>query len=295
MTYRLLLALFVSMVLVGSASSVWAKTKRHERFEYNVVYKGPVTSYKPLDISKAIWSGPGVNSGDTSEVSVLITSEKHMKVEMMFPFRYCFKTKFNRSSKRSLGFEHSQRAGTKAQHISAQFDWKRQILRSKRLKAELPGVSLNPFDGFRQEIHRPKVKWKTHSEKSILLPNKLLDQISMVQYLRMLPLKAGQVISIPLSDGIRMLAYWVDVMYDNKVKAAGRRWKAFRLRFETFDPVMDKAPHPPVDIWLSRDKRRIPLRLSSSFQMGEVDIHLTRIGRTRNNGMRCKSWPGFYR
>lgn len=288
---NLSLVIFGLLLWIGLDAELMA-TER-EQFEYLVTYTGPVSSYKPMDISKVLWVSPKPTDGGESEVSIRISSEKFMKLELMFPFRYCYKATYNASTQRSMGFENYQRAKNQLEYISADFDWKKRILRSSTARADLPGVSLNPFDSLGGAGGgKISPEWKGKSQKSYLLPDILLDRITMVQHLRTIPLKSGRVISLPVSDGMRMLEYWVDISNDD-VSLLGKKWKALRLRFETFDPVKDKAPHPPVDIWISRDAARIPLRLASTYSFGEFDIRLTRIGKTSAEGIQCKNWQGF--
>lgn len=281
----------LGLIFVLVTDNLLAGTER-EQFEYLVTYTGSVSSNKPLDISRVVWVAPKPSSGDTSEVSVRISSEKFMKLELMFPFRYCYRATYNPETQRSLGFENYQRARKQLEYVSANFDWKKRILRSSSARAEMPGVSLNPFDAFHGSAQAASPSWKVRSQKSFLLPDILLDRVSMVQHLRTMKLKSGRVVSLPVSDGTRMLEYWVDISND-EVSLLGKKWKAYRLRFETFDPIKDMPPHPPVDIWFSRDAARIPLRLASSYSFGDFDIRLTRIGKTGIHNIQCKNWEGF--
>ena len=274
-----------------ASSSTLAGTER-EQFEYVVTYTGSISSNKPLDISRVVWVSPRPVASGASEVSVRISSEQFMKLELMFPFRYCYRAVYNRDAQRSQGFENFQRARKQLEYVSANFDWKKRILSSSSAKAELPGVSLNPFEGFQASAGQAAPSWKVKSQKSFLLPDILLDRVSMVQHLRTMNLKSGRVVSLPVSDGARMLEYWVDIS-DDEVNLLGKKWKAYRLRFETFDPVKDRPPPPPVDIWFSRDAERIPLRMASTYSFGDFDIRLTRIGKTGIQNIQCKNWQGF--
>jgi hypothetical protein len=282
----------ITLLLLTPISSM-TEAKEQHLLEYEVTYTGSMSSNKPMKVSKAVWSGPRLKDRSTSEISLRISSEKHTKVELMLPFRYCHKSKYDPRKRHAMGFETFQRAGPKVRFFVAGFDWKGGVMHRLLSTAQLPS-NFDPFALFGSDKKGSKLKWKTQRKDADLYEG-LLDRLTMLQHVRTMKLRNNQVISMPVSNGRDVLEYWVTVSRQKNLKVAGKRWDSYKLTFETFDldPDKDKPPHPPISVWISRDNERIPLRLYVKHPAGTFDATLVRASKTSQKGPNCKNWSGF--
>jgi hypothetical protein len=262
----------------------------YDYLEYDVRYRGTLTANQFVTVAKAVWVAPPPNAGDKARISLRISTQDHGTLESIVPFRICYKSEFHAGHRRILGIENFHRGGRKLFYTLANFDWPKGEVKQYLARAKMPS-SFDPFDlGSRKKT---ALKWE-EKRRTVPLEHSVLDRLSMIQYMRGMKLRDGQVVGVPVSDGKRMLEYWVTVEQDN-LSLEGKQWPAYRLNFETFDLEPNgKKIHPPVDVWVSRDQRRLPLRLGGNYSFGEVDIRLRKISKSRHNGVSCRNWTGFH-
>jgi hypothetical protein len=267
----------------------------YEYLEFEVSYKGRVSSNKEIKVAKAVWNALPAVRQENADLSLRVSSEKYQKLESLFPFRLCHIASYSPKRRRTDSFETFMRAGKEMESLKVRFDWSAMALRRESAKAKMHNRRSDPFDLF-GGVTRSKINWRRSSGR-YPVGKVLLDRISMLQHLRKMRLKDGQVINVPVSDGKRELEYWVSVSSDRLSGVMGKTWSAFKLNFETFDldPKRDKPIHPPVDIWISSDNRRLPLRLAGNYPFGRLDARLVRIGKSRRHEVECKEWQGFRR
>lgn len=281
----------LACLALGKASAV-----EYDYLEFELNYKGKMSSNKVMPVAKAVWSSPVMGSPGVDALSLMISSEKHMKLEMTLPVRICHQSHYHQGQKRPQDFESYMQAGKRLDYLRAVFDWAGRTLRRDNAKAEMDSANTDLYDLTGRAGGKTRVNWQNESGQ-LALKKVLFDRLSMMQHLRGMNLKDGQVISVPVSDGKRALEYWVTVTEDNGLSVMGQTWEALKLNFETFDldPERDRPLHPPVDVWISKDARRLPLRMVGKFPVGLLDAKLVRIGKSRDSNLQCKGWPGFSR
>lgn len=264
----------------------------YDFLEYEISYQGTMSGNKKMPVVRAALLLPPVSQKTNNSVSLRISSEDYMVLETSNTFRLCHFASYSPSERRVLNFDSYLRAGNKASYIKAVFDWAAQKMDREVGLAEFTSTK-SAFD-FQKGASKSPVKWKMH-KGSRQLNKLLLDRLTMFQHIRKLKLDAGQVINIPISDGRKEIEYWVSVTQDDGISAMGQRYDSFKLSFETYDldPVTNKPDHPPVAVWISRDSRRLPLRLTGNFPFGKLEANLKRIGKSLKNDVQCREWPGF--
>lgn len=264
----------------------------YDFLEYEVTYQGAMSGNRKVPVVRAALLLPPATLKTKNILSLRVSSEDYMVLETSNAFRLCHSGSYNPNERRVLDFENYLRVGNKAGYIHAAFDWAAKRMTREMGQAQITS-SKSAFD-FQVGASKNAIKWKM-GKGSRQLKKILLDRLTMFQHIRKLKLSTNQVINIPVSDGRKELEYWVSVTQDDGIQAMGQRWDAFKLSFETYDldPITNKPDHPPVAIWISRDNRRLPLRLSGNFPFGKLEANLKRMGKSLNNNIKCKEWPGF--
>ncbi|MEO5342031.1 MAG: DUF3108 domain-containing protein [Gammaproteobacteria bacterium SHHR-1] len=281
------------LVLLCALSLGQAWGQDYEYLEFGIGYRGSFSSNKEIQIARAVWSARPAVAQQQGELSLRLSSEDHAKLESLFPLRLCHKASYSPKQRRTLGFHSFLRVGRELESIKVKFNWQDMSLRREQAQAEMHNARSDPFD-IMGGVVRTDVRWKRRSSTE-KLSQVMLDRLSMLQHLRKMRLSQGLVINVPVSDGERELEYWASIAEENLPGIMGKTWPAFRITFETFDlhPDKDRPIHPPVDVWISRDNRRLPLRLLGNYPFGRIDARLTRIAKSRSHKVDCWEWAGF--
>ncbi|MBF0256548.1 MAG: DUF3108 domain-containing protein [Gammaproteobacteria bacterium] len=275
---------------------VWlgpAQARDYEYLEFEIGYTGSFSSNKEIKVAKAVWSSKPAVVQEDSDLSLRISSEGYSKLESMFPFRLCHQSDYSPKQRRTLGFNTFIRAGRELESLKVRFDWPAMLLRREKAEAELHNNRSDPFD-LMGGVVRTDIKWQRNSSKD-KVSKLMLDRISMLQHLRKMRLNQGLVVNVPVTDGERELEYWASISEEDLPGIMGKSWPSYRINFETFDlhPKKDRPIHPPVDVWISRDNRRLPLRMAGNYPFGRIDARLVRIGQSRDHRLECMGWKGF--
>lgn len=264
----------------------------YDFLEYEITYQGSMSGNKKVPVVRAALLLPPATLKTNNNISLRVSSEDYMVLETSNTFRLCHNGSYSPADRRVLNFENYLRAGNKASYIKAIFDWNAKKMDREMGLAQITSTR-SAFD-FQKGAAKNAIKWDMR-KGSRQLNKLLLDRLTMFQHIRKLKLNANQVINIPVSDGRKELEYWVSVTQDDGIQVMGQNWDAYKLSFETYDldPVTNKPDHPPVAVWISRDNRRLPLRLYGNFPFGKLEANLRRMGKSLNNNIQCKDWPGF--
>jgi hypothetical protein len=90
-------------------------------------------------------------------------------------------------------------------------------------------------------------------------PTWIQDVLSVIYFVRAQPLKEGDVIAVPLSDGGEVYNIEVVAGKREEIKTGGRVFKAIQLNAKVFDGRYIKRSGQML-VWIADDPTRIPLR-----------------------------------
>jgi hypothetical protein len=107
-------------------------------------------------------------------------------------------------------------------------------------------------------------------------PSWVQDLLSTIYYVRTQPLKEGEVVPVPISDGGEV--YNIEVVAGKRVevKTIAGRFKAIQLNAKVFDGRYIKRSGEML-VWLTDDQRRIPIRAKIKFSGSTVTVDLKRM------------------
>ena len=99
------------------------------------------------------------------------------------------------------------------------------------------------------------------------------DPIAAFLLVRTLALAAGSEVAIPVNDMGRNLTLQSGPLAAETIEWRGQQVRALRMRPALVQRVQRRAP-PAIDLWLSADQRRLPLRIDVAAGFGRVRVEL---------------------
>ncbi|MDM8522939.1 DUF3108 domain-containing protein [Desulfococcaceae bacterium HSG8] len=123
------------------------------------------------------------------------------------------------------------------------------------------------FDWEKNEAHYSNFGKKR--EPLFLLPG-AFDPLSAFYFSRFSDFKENAEIRRPVTDGKKCVIGRVSVVRREKIEVAGRTYDAWLLEPELnhIGGVFEKSKDAKIQVWVSADKRRIPLRIKSKVIVG---------------------------
>jgi Protein of unknown function (DUF3108) len=96
------------------------------------------------------------------------------------------------------------------------------------------------------------------------------DPLSVFYAFRIHELKEGLVIRVPVTDGKKCVTGIATVIKREKISVAGRPYDTYLVEpdLEHIGGVFEKSKNAKLQIWVTADKRRIPVRIKSKVIVG---------------------------
>jgi hypothetical protein len=154
---------------------------------------------------------------------------------------------------RSLLYKNQQREGSYSRDVVVTFDWE-----ANTAQFENRGEKLDPIP---------------------VLPG-TLDPLSIIYHLRMQELALGKELEAPATDGKRLVTGKVRIVEKRKkLKVPAGKFEAFLVEpvLEGLGGVVKRSKAGGVEIWITADARRIPLKVSGKAQLGSFSAVLVSV------------------
>ena len=150
---------------------------------------------------------------------------------------------------RSLLYKNEQREGSYDRDVTVTFDWQNEMAQ---------------FDN------------RGEKQDPIFIYPGTFDPLSVIYYLRMQELAPGNVLKAPATDGKRIVIGRVRVVEKQKVKVPAGEFDAFLVEpaLGRLGGVVKRSEAAAVQIWVSADRRQIPLKVSGSAKLGSFSAVL---------------------
>jgi hypothetical protein len=112
--------------------------------------------------------------------------------------------------------------------------------------------------------------------KSVALQPGAFDPLSIFYFFRMQDLKENLEITRPVSDGKDCIMGKAYVIKKEKVKVAGGLFDTYLVepQMEQIGGVFQKSPGAKLQIWVTADERRIPVKIKSQVAVGSFSAEL---------------------
>jgi hypothetical protein len=284
-----------AFVLVVTALSVAPSAKalerdgsgwfpREERLEYTVSYKGVFSAWVWVDIADAAISteldSSALDGRPVYRSEIWATTEPYRKAELVYPLRFRYQSWFSLEPPRTEVAARWQRARTEIEGGALWFDWGAGVIRrfSWREQDEATGKAAEPLvlpDYLAEQrfFGIALKRFRYRGQAALTLAAEGLDYLALLQQVRFRDLRQAQTLYIPVSDGKDLLGYRIRVQARERLSRSDSSIEAFKLRF---DPLyQDGDSHPEIYLWISSDRRRLPLRSYSEHALyGAVEVNL---------------------
>ncbi len=103
------------------------------------------------------------------------------------------------------------------------------------------------------------------------------DPLSAMYVIRAVPLKPGQVLTMPIVDGHEVYQVRWQVGAAESVTTPAGAFPALRITPAISDTKGKAVSNRRITLWLSNDARRLPLKLQAGLPVGNFTLTLTRI------------------
>jgi hypothetical protein len=245
-----------------------------ESLNYRVHYEGLLSGMTRVAIADV-----SLYSTATPELQVHtlhLSSAGYGMVDALYPIRYRLRSLYHLSGKQLLAFERYKR-GRKFKHDLAWVDAEHS--RVRYLRADHKGQAA--------ELPRMARPWISEAPfvpvadtPSPVAPG-VLDRLILLQVVRQQVPATGKILTFSLTDGRKRYRYQVEWLGADRLELDGRGQQAWQLRVHGQEidgngNAVGEAAHAPIELWLSADSQRLPLRLQIDHAVGSFTVDLAR-------------------
>ncbi len=173
----------------------------------------------------------------------VMTAKTNSFVDMFYKVRDRIESFTSLDMSRSLMYKKKQREGDHKRDILVQFNWEQQ-------KA--------------QYSNRGKRK-----DPIPVLPGSF-DPLSALYYTRLADMKDGMTITRPVTDGKKNVMGVVNVIKRETIEVNGKDYETYLVEPDTKDlgGVFKKSDDARIQLWITADNRRIPVKIKSKVVVG---------------------------
>jgi hypothetical protein len=105
------------------------------------------------------------------------------------------------------------------------------------------------------------------------VPPYVQDALSAIYVLRSVPVKAGDRMTMPVTDNGSNYKVQVDVAPSERLKTPFGEATAWKLRLGIFDAT-GKPQGRNIALWISDDARRLPMKMQADLPLGSFNLNL---------------------
>ncbi|MCP4106069.1 MAG: DUF3108 domain-containing protein, partial [Desulfobacteraceae bacterium] len=182
----------------------------------------------------------------------VMTAESNSFIDAFYKVRDRIDAYSDINMTQSILYKKKQKEGKTSRDILVRFDWEKKQ------------AHYSDFGKKREPV-------------SLLLG--AFDPLSAFYYTRFADMKEKLVIERPITDGKKCVTGKVTVKRREKIKIRGKTIDTWLLEPELkhVGGVFEKSKDAKIQIWVSADKRRIPIRIKSKVVVGSFVGELIRI------------------
>jgi hypothetical protein len=142
-------------------------------------------------------------------------------------------------------------------------------------KYQIEETSILDQPGHRWKTRSYRLDNNTYEEKEGDLPPNALDSFGSLYYVRTLPLELGQTYTIDVHSGDKVYPLIVNVLKREKIKVPAGKFDCILVEPFLRGPGIFISKGKKLQVWLTADERRIPVRMRSEIMIGHVSAELT--------------------
>jgi hypothetical protein len=167
-----------------------------------------------------------------------------------------------------LGMTHSLKylkkteAGKAVKKVNVQFDWEKKEARYFRAKTKF---GPNPTTKYRKR-------------RTPLLSGSF-DPLSVFYYTRLLNISQNRPIERPVTDGKKCVMARAEIIKRENIKLNGKSYNTILVQpdLKHVEGVFNKSKDSKINIWVTADERRIPVKIKSKVIVGSFTGELVSV------------------
>lgn len=292
------------VMLMVATSAAWAGGSplragdryASERLTYNLTYRGLLTSFIGKNLAQVemfAFAKPAEFNGDQGcRVAMTVDTEGYDFSEFMYPVRFRWESIVTPDLQRTLLVEEFDK-GKDDDHRFYWMNWPEgafSIYRKRELRSTShsvwdedytepvwegdDGTVLPPFlttfpaveNGKSYFLHKKTLKDSEHRSG--------IDGLTLIYRARRADLTDPGLQMIPVIHDGEVEMYRLTLLGQESIESLGQQRESDHVLIENVD--LEKHSKGRMEIWLSRDDERVPLRLEVHAPVGKVSINLSR-------------------
>ncbi len=165
----------------------------------------------------------------------------------------------------------------KIKEVVVNFDWDKNVAQYHRVKKEFITYSKDP------EEKKPKARIRTENALISILPGSF-DPLSAFYYSRLIQLNENTSFQRPVTDGEKCVIGYAKVKKREKIKMSSGMYDTYLIEpdMKHIEGVFEKSKNAKIKLWVTADKRRIPVKLKSKVVVGSFTGELVSAASGKN-------------
>ena len=276
--YLLFLFIFSSNISATSLPSTWPFVSG-ETLHYKLSYQGLLTSFVWADLADVelifrdhlkLFNAPLDGNERGLQFIANVSTEHYLKAEVIKAVRYSYIATTNTDLNKTLLVENIDR-GFDKRHKFLWLDWKNKTTQLFEIVAKnTADEAIENISGFFAQFpiaqsQKHHIAYKESGDN--ISRTSVLDPLSLIYYLRTQDEIPHNEIFIAVSDDIRK--YKIEYMGKDVLELNGKNIHSDKYKIQT-----NKKKNKFYYVWLSDNKKRIPLRFAMDAPLGHLNINL---------------------
>lgn len=191
----------------------------------------------------------------------VLTVKTNAFIDLFYTYRSRIDAYVDMGMKRSFDYREQTRKNRMSKEVVIEFDW---LSNQARYKQRL------------ESVYEADAANRTTARVTPLLPG-ALDPLSAFYYARMQDLKVGIRIEHPVSDGIKCRVAHAEVIKKESIFINGKAYDTLLIQpdFRGVQPVFELLGGAGIQVWVTADARRVPVKVASRIALGQFTGELT--------------------
>jgi hypothetical protein len=267
-------AIFAILLLLASSLA------SAETFNYTIKYKGALTAFSWASLADGSIEtrklGSCYGRGSCLNTRVRMSSENHKLLESLYPTRFFYQSYFHEKPARTIAFEKRDK---KNKSEYQPYGYRHKLVTISENGREATYIELwsdgSPLTAAEAKLvstdHNGGQLPAVRKRKTSSVEKNALDRWAMIYTARFLPYKQGFSQHFPGTTGNARLDYKVELTGSESIEARGKRYDAWKV---SIVETKNGKRQPTLYLWISKDDKRIPLRVEMEESIGKVRFYL---------------------
>ncbi len=208
----------------------------------------------------------------------VMTARTNAFIDAFYKYRSRIDAYADTGMTRSIMYRKIVEARKKIREVVVNFDWEKSEVRYYGVKKYT--------DEALKTSGKMNLKGKSSIRKSLIpvLPGSF-DPLSVFYYSRSIPLNENMHIQRPVSDGKKCVMGAAKVKRREKVRLASGTYDTYLIEpsLKHLEGVFEKSKKAKIQLWVTSDERRIPVKLKSKIVIGSFTGELISFTGGQNN------------